>query len=289
MRLFGRDKKKSEPETAPVVRTIYICAKDVDDGVGEVPHPAELLQNDRFNAVVLELAQGTYTDDELLTYAWSGNTSISTLALAALAQRQASASTITAQIFENLNVLSHATPRFFALHALSRLNPAPAPLLAAVLTAMDDDWSDGYDRAALQFAKEFVRQRVRSGEPPTFGEVLKQVPESRLDDVAALVHRLDDEIRNPFQAELKAFRGTRTNLALLHEIGRVWSDATKKKDIIQYGPQSDAASLVADLIEGQSRSVLLVGEEGVGKSVILGIAAEELRARGWTIFEAGAL
>jgi ATP-dependent Clp protease ATP-binding subunit ClpC len=291
MPLFGKN-KKSDTETkaaAPVVRTIYVCAKEVEERVGEVAHPAELLQDDRFNSVVFELARGTYTDDELLTYAWSGNSVISALALAALAQRPSNADTITSHILENVNALSDAAPRFFLLRALSRLNPVPAPLLARVMTAMDDDWSDGYDRPALQFAKEFVRQRVREGEPATFGDALAQVSVSRLDDVAALVRRLDDEIRGPFQSELNAFRGTRTNMALLREIGRVWTDAARNKGIIEYGPQRDAASVISDLIEGQSRSVLLVGEEGVGKSVILGIAAEELRGRGWTIFEAGAL
>lgn len=114
MGLFGKKKSETETKAAPpAVRTIYVCAKEVDERVGEVAHPAELLQDDRFNSVVLELARGTYTDDQLLTYAWSGNAAISALALAALAQRPSNAETVTSHILENFNSLSDAAPRFF--------------------------------------------------------------------------------------------------------------------------------------------------------------------------------
>jgi ATP-dependent Clp protease ATP-binding subunit ClpC len=286
-------KKKDEPEAqtpaaAPVVRTIYVCAKELGERIDEVAHPSELLQDDKFNAAALELARGTYSDDELLTYAWSNNASISALALAALAQRPAS-ETITDQIFDNLNALNDAAPRFFVLRALHRHHPPPEALIGRVMVAMDDDWSDGYDRVAMQTAKEFFRQRLRGGEPVTFGESLERASTSRLDDVAVLVRRQDDEIRKPLKNELDDFLSTRTNLSFLRAVGTVRTDAKKLEDVIEYEPQKDAASVVAQMIEEQSRSVLLVGEEGVGKSVILNLVAEQLRARGWTIFEAGAV
>lgn len=71
MGLFG--KKKEEPKAqapaAPVARTIYVCAKDIGDRISEVAYPSELLKDDTFNTIVLELARGTYSDEELLTYA----------------------------------------------------------------------------------------------------------------------------------------------------------------------------------------------------------------------------
>jgi ATP-dependent Clp protease ATP-binding subunit ClpC len=291
MRLFTRffeAKKTTEPETPRAPRTIYVCAKEVSDRVDEVAHPGELTQDERFRAAVDDLARGTYSNDELLTYGNSENASISALALAALGQREHAGAVFT-QILESLNHLSGTAPRFFALRALHRFTPAPAPLLARVIVAMNDDWSDGYDRAALQLAKEFVRERVRDGETATFGDVLENVSSSRLEDVDALVRKLDDDIRRPLLGELKAFRSTRTNLAFLREIGTVRGDAKRTESLIQYEPQLDAASQITDLIEAQSRSVLVVGEEGVGKTVILDLAAEQLRARGWTIFQAGAM
>jgi ATP-dependent Clp protease ATP-binding subunit ClpC len=290
MRLFTRLFATSEtvkPETPPVVRTIYVCAKEVEDRVGEIAHPSELQQEGPFLTAVDELARGTYSNDELLTYAGSENVSISALALAALGKRERTNAT-AAQVFDSLNHLPGTAPRYFALQALSRYTPAPAPLLARVIVAMNDDWSDGYDRAALQLAKEFVRQRVRDGETATFGDVLEHVSTSRLDDVDTLVRKLDDDIRRPLLRELRAFRGTRTNLKFLRELGHI-RDGKKTASLIEYTPQLDAAAQITDLLEGQSRSVLVVGEEGVGKTVILDLAAEQLRARGWTIFEAGAI
>jgi ATP-dependent Clp protease ATP-binding subunit ClpC len=293
MPLFGKKKNDAAPQT-PVVRTIYVCAKGVDERVGEVAHPSELLQDEPFRAAVQEIARGTYRDEELLTYAGSENVAIASLALAALALRLggtqgAPVDAVAAHVLENLNALSGTAPRFFALHVLSRLAPAPTPLFPRVISTMSDDWSDGYDRAALQLAKEFVRQRVREGEAATFGGQLEHVHSSRLDDLATLVRKLDDDIRKPLQAELQSFRGASINLAFLREIGQIRDDKKRKRGIIEYGPQTDAATQIADLLEAQSRSVLVVGEEGVGKSVILDLATEQLRAKGWTIFEAGAL
>jgi ATP-dependent Clp protease ATP-binding subunit ClpC len=294
MPLFGKKKNDAAPPTTPVVRTIYVCAKGVDERVGEVAHPSELLQDESFRSATEELARGTYRDEELLTYAGSENVAIASLALAALALRLggthgARVDAIAAHVLENINALSGTAPRFFALQALSRFTPAPAPLFPHVIAAMSDDWSDGYDRAALQLAKEFVRQRVRDGEAATFGDQLEHVHSSRLDDLATLVRKLDDDIRKPLQAELQSFRGASINVAFLREIGQIRDDKKRKRDIIEYGPQIDAATQIAELLEAQSRSVLVVGEEGVGKSVILHLATEQLRARGWTIFEAGAL
>lgn len=286
-RLFSNTNTE-ENETTRTPRTIYVYAKEVSDRVDEVAHPAELLQDAAFRDAVDALADGAYTNMELLTFADSGNNSIAALALAILGRRNRSA-TVESYIFDLLNNLPGTAARYFALQALHRFTPAPSPLLARVLVAMDDDWSDGYDRAALQLAKEFARQRVQDGETPTFGDLLENVGSSRLDDVDTLVRNLDDDIRKPLLRELKAFRGTRTNLAFLREIGQVRSDAKKTDTLIQYAPQLAAASQIAELIEGQSRSVLIVGEEGVGKTVILDLAAEQLRASGWTIFEAGAV
>ena len=213
MRFFGKKKEEPKGESAPVARTIYVCAKEVSDRIDEVAHPNELLQDDHFNKIVLEIAQGTYTDEELLTFAWSNNASLSALALAALSRRPAT-ETLIAQVFENLNVVTAAAPRFFVLQALSRWHPAPEPLIGRVMVAMDDDWSDGYDRAAMQFAKELMRQRVRDGEPATFGNALERASVSRLDNVDALIRRLDDNIRRPLRKEFDEFRSTRTNFAL---------------------------------------------------------------------------
>lgn len=296
MTLFRRFfRKPAPPEDAaapPAVaaaRTIYACAKDAGDRISEVAHPSELLRDDSFTDAAGELARGTqYTNEELMTFAASGNDAVSTLALAALGIREPHAS-ITEFLFENLNHLSCTAARYFALQTLSRNVPAPQPLIGRVITAMDDNWSDGYDRAALQLAKEFFRQRAQDGEPVTFGDALESAPASRLDDVDTLARKLDEQLRKPLLAELKAFRGSRTNLAFLREIGTVRNHDKKTASLVRYEPQLAAAAQITDLLEGQSRSVLVVGEEGVGKSVILDLAAEDLRSRGWTIFEAGAL
>jgi ATP-dependent Clp protease ATP-binding subunit ClpC len=277
-RFFG----KTPPDAAGEKKapTIYELARTVSDRFSEVAHPAELLRDPAFVDALANVRE-----DDLRFYILSEKTTVASLALLALGQR-GDVSAIES-ILESINAWDERWTRFFALEALDRLVPAPGALLGRLFVALDGSWSDGYDRFLAQFIRDFAQRRVAAGETATFGDALASASGDRLDSIGTLLAKIDSSIAKPMRDELTAFRDRRTNLDFLRGIGRVLE---KDEQTIVGHAQLDASAttIVDSLAAERRRSVIVVGEEGVGKSTIIRAAARRLRDDGWTIFEATA-
>lgn len=272
--------ESAEQQTTP---TIYAIARTIGDRFDEVAYPAEMLEDREFIAAPEKLAEN-YSHEELLAFSLSENAKIASLALLAFA-RKANDSAI-APILEHINSYER-WPKFFALEALDRLLPAPQPLLGKLFVALNDDWSDGYDRVLIQFIRNFARRRVAAGEIATFDGALADASASRLDDVSALLERIDAEIAKPMREELKSHQAGRTNVSFLRRIGTILDK--DDPSIIEHEALVAATELLVQTLTANARrSVLVVGDEGVGKTTAIRAAAKRLREAGWTIFEAGA-
>ena len=288
MNFFTRFFKTAPPpvEPSPQPKSIYDLGRAVSDRFDEVAHPGELRAHGPFQKAARDLAALHYSNDELLTYALGENATTASLALSALAARDARAT--AADILEHLNSFEGRWTKFFALEALDRLTPAPEALIGRVIVAMNDDWSDGYDRFLTQFARELASRRAAAGEPLTFGDALGRATGDRLDDVDALLKKLESAVAAPLQAELAAHRAQHANLGYLRTIGMVWANENDT-EIVAHEVLDAAAEFIEQSLTGERRrSVLVSGDEGTGKSTVIRAAAQRLHAAGWTIFEAGA-
>src|SRR5688500_2697158 len=78
----------------------------------------------------------------------------------------------------------------------------------------------------------------------------------------------------------------------LRSFGRVWfteDDPIGEQAYVIAEPRLEASGAIEKAVfEPPARSVVVVGEEGVGKSVAIRKAARRLHVRGWTVFEATA-
>lgn len=286
MNLFRRTTKKTEDASTPKApRSIYDIARAVKDRFDEVAHPSELNADEGWIAAVRELGASPLTTQDLLTLALGENSAVAGLALATLGAR-GEASAVT-PILEHLNSYTSDWPKFFALHALELLVPAPNALLGRVFVAMDDDWADRrYERFLVQFARELTRRRIREGEPATFGAALEKASASRIGDVRALLGVLDAELVAPMRDELKAHEREQIDTSFLGSIGTIHREETNPP--IAHEALEEAATFIEQTLAAERRrSVLVVGEDGVGKTIIIRAAAERLRRRGWIVFEAG--
>ncbi|HVR37671.1 MAG TPA: hypothetical protein VMU84_01135, partial [Thermoanaerobaculia bacterium] len=164
---------------APAARSIYDLAKAVGDRFGEVAHPSELLRDPSFTGALDELRETSFAD--LTTYALGENATVASLALCAIG-RSTHDDALTF-VLDNINDLTNNTTKYFALHAVDRLKPAPTALLGRIFIALNDDWSGGYERLLTQSIRELARTRVQAGEHATFEGALEDAKGGRLDDV----------------------------------------------------------------------------------------------------------
>src|SRR5438874_5886590 len=280
MNIFRRTTTNSESETP---KSIYDFARTVKTRFDEVAHPTELLSDEKWRPAVDALAAGSLTTSELLSFALGDNERVASLALATLGARKDESA--IAPILEQINSYSGDWPKYFALAALNEIVPAPQSLLGRLLIALDGDWSDRrYERFMNEFIRDLVRRRIAAGEPATFGDALAS--RSSVTTVRDLLATMDSDLVEPLRRELDAHDAQRTDVDYLRTIGKIWrdeEDAPLDHELLEKGASFIEQTLIAD----HRRSVLVIGEDGAGKSTVIHAAAQRLRKSGWIIFEAG--
>lgn len=288
MRLFRRRQTTSARETAEAPSrppSVYELAKRID-GFDDVAHPGELLAGSALPKAVATLSGSPCTTAELMTFALGENGVVASLAILALAQRNCAAAVDF--LLEHINSFASTWVKYFAIEALQRLVPPPRSLLGRILVRVNDDWWDGTDRFLLQFLRETTRRRASAGEPITFDGALARDDVWRLSYIDGQLDQLDKDIAAPLRVELDAFESQRTNTDFLGSVGTIDAD-DDTRPIVEHEALLEAAQLIEQtLTAGKRRSVLVVGEEGVGKTTVIRAAAKRLRTAGWVVFEAGA-
>lgn len=77
--------------------------------------------------------------------------------------------------------------------------------------------------------------------------------------------------------------------AFLNAIGRLWTDAPSDDLLVENDLLAERVELIHKILFSEPpRSVLLVGDSGVGKTVTIKALAKKLKETGWAVFEAGA-
>jgi ATP-dependent Clp protease ATP-binding subunit ClpC len=160
--------------------------------------------------------------------------------------------------------------RALARHAQGR---AIGPVVASV---------GGLPKAAVV---EFVQSRTEQGEKvdvDTFQGHVKLPGPNDDDDVGEFVDRNGAELGARFVAAYEEWR----TLAVLTGFGRVWSRPFDRPPALLAGRRRELVEhVLASLRETPRRSVVLVGEHGVGKTALAKVALDRLDA---VVFEATA-
>ena len=159
---------------------------------------------------------------------------------------------------------------FFLLRSLAK--HASSPVIGSVLAALGS--------VRDEHVVEFVRARRERGETldeTTFeGRSLEEA-----DTIAAFADRFDPELGPEFLAAFERWRALRT----LMNVGRMWERPFDRPPALLAGRRRELVEhVVAALEERPRRSVLLVGEHGVGKSALARAALDRLEHEP-TVFE----
>lgn len=263
---------------------VYTLAEKLEEFVKRTAHPKDLLDRAEFQQGVELLKESSLAASELVAYGTGGNVCIACMALEALSQRNDDEDP-TDLILESLEAM-RLWPMYFAMKALK---PAPErSLIGAVMCRIDAYWSDNLFMQSM--LKEFITERLADGEVPAFGIHLDDTSEETIPELESLLESLHIDELKPLEKELAEWQRMRVDVRTLRSIGVVWNKDRMADPIIEH-PAMDhlLRELELALLATPKRSVLLIGESGVGKTTLSTVFARRLQKEGWTIFEAGAM
>jgi ATP-dependent Clp protease ATP-binding subunit ClpC len=275
----------SSTANAPDVSSLYEIMQAVWPFYDQIAHPKDLRENADFLRGVGFLCQEQFTPRDLSAYFSGENAIIACLAAEALSRRTDGAAA-TEDLLASIGTVAPWS-FYFALHALSVTTPPETPIVSRVL-ARTVGLLD--NRMARAFLEEFAQERMNGGEVLRFGNEFEDFSEENIDALRRFLEYLDDRVPGKLLEAFRHWMEQRVDRRLLESVGSVWSHRhieKARKSLDQEAMNAAVNELEAGFLSPTPRSVLLVGESGVGKTTIVDRLAARLYDKDWMIFEAG--
>jgi ATP-dependent Clp protease ATP-binding subunit ClpC len=168
-----------------------------------------------------------------------------------------------------LNALSHVNVNVEPFVYGVLLAHADRPVIGRVLSLVDA----GIDRHELA---EFVAARRQSEEitEQTFSE---HVSADLLDSVAKFLKDYEARVGTDARAIFETWRASAIDIDFLRSIGRLWEAPFNRPEALLVGDRAECVEAMLDALRHDPpRSLLIVGEHGVGKSALLRAALDQV-------------
>ncbi|HZG52765.1 MAG TPA: AAA family ATPase [Pyrinomonadaceae bacterium] len=291
----------AEPPTAtgapdsPDETNIYALAQAMDAHYQRSSRPSELRQHECFRKGVKLLLGNHYATRDLIEFARDTNVVVACIALEALAERRDEPDAVE-PLLAHINEFYY-WPGYYALHALDE-RAAERPVLVPLLLHIKGAWGE---YTALQSLREFVVNRSARGErEATFGDALHTLPADQLELLTTVFDDLNDVLPPRLLSEFQGLKDSRVDLDFLRSFGRVWEfdageaaggaeDADAPEGVLMLeAVRERVLEMETALRKEPPRSVLLVGDSGVGKTALVRVLGRRLQRERWVILEAAA-
>jgi ATP-dependent Clp protease ATP-binding subunit ClpC len=262
-------------------RTLLQIGEELEQGeAGKLADPHDILAHPDFEHGVGMLTDPEVPLDQVVSYALGTHWVVGVLASEALARRPDSGPAV-GRVLSNIGQFAQ-WPLFFRLRFLAAR--AERPIIGPVLAAVEDWW--GKEPVTVGAVDEFLAHRAAAGDDVTFGAVLEDAAPERIGAIEAFVGRLDPRHSGPLLAELSAHRARMLDPAFVRSAGRLWTAPVPGPPVVRHPEVDGHLSAMGDAFrESPPRSILLVGEPGVGKTALRRAFSEELAEAGWRIFQ----
>jgi ATP-dependent Clp protease ATP-binding subunit ClpC len=237
-----------------------------------------LLDEPRVAAVVAGLAQPSVPVSESWDLARSRQNLFEiAFGLAALRARDDPPPELTDWAFRALrNVHSSIEPFVYAV----LLEHAQGPVIGRALATLDVE----LDREELT---SFIGAR-RAAEDVTAETFSEHVPLSLVESVAAYIADYETQLGAGFREIFESWRNSAVDTDFLRNIGTLWAAPYDRPEALLVGDRRELIELMCEALEHEPpRSLLIVGDHGVGKTALLR-AALDRAGRKPIVFEASA-
>jgi ATP-dependent Clp protease ATP-binding subunit ClpC len=243
-------------------------------------HPRDLAENKDFIEAVGLLKADKVALDTVLQYALGANWGLASAALAALKERPDGEDAIHEILMDFDRLLPW--PMYFALELF--LVARQRPPVGAPVAGAQFWWGD--NTVIPMLFRDYFAQRERMGDTATFGTAPNATAHEQIRFFLGRVHH---PFANALAEELGTLRSTSVDRAFLGSFGRFWEESKGVNVLIEPDDWAEAlGEACTAALAAPARSILVSGEDRVGKTSFLRLLAARLREEGWSVFEAGA-
>ena len=244
-------------------------------------HPREVAEHPEFKQAARALADPAVPLDIVMQYAEGANWPLSCAALAALAERE-DRTQVVGRVIGHFDRLA-PWAMHFALEYFLRVEPRPA--VGAPVANAKDWWRDN-PILPVMFRDYFLR-RAELGDTPEFGPALETSSASPPATIRAFLDRVNHPLASALVSRLDELQRSSIDRGFLTSFGRFWSDQNDSEILIESEDWHDAFAVAeATLAQSPVRSLLVSGDQLVGKTSFLRLLAQRLAPQGWSVFEA---
>lgn len=258
-------------------------AADLESPFESLAHPGDAIENPLFQQALATLCSDRYSAEQVRNYALGSNWVLQCVGFEALTHR-GEAGPYLDRIRARLPYL-WAWPLHFAIRLIEANSSEPE--IGAILTGAQPWWSQ--NSMVCEELGEVFRKRLANGEQIVLGERYAALDDDNKKNVAEFIAALPEDVREPIEAEVRKYAEDAVDLQFLRSVGEMLSKDSLRDPVFETKQISRLLDeLTAEVADTKPRSVLIVGESGVGKSALRRLFAHSLLDSGWRIFKTSA-
>ena len=261
----------------------YPLIEQMERSYQATAQPQDLLNSKTFEAAVSLLLSKPLNNQAIIEYSAGGNPLVSCIAYEVLKRKGLD----DREIDPLISTLANRAPfaMHFAFRAIHRW--AESPVLGKVLLQIQPWWIE--NEYVQQVLRPFISDRVDAEETPTFGDRLSTLDINQTKNLQSLFSRLNLHQLLPLSEELSRHIANLIDYQFLNSFGRIWDPQEISDPIVEHPDMGVHLGKIKDILfDMPHRSVVLLGEPGVGKTTLIKRLALELHQDQWQLFEANA-
>ncbi|KRD80141.1 AAA family ATPase [Lysobacter sp. Root983] len=245
-----------------------------------IQRPQDLMAQAEFQQGTDLLASAAFDAAELLRQVPGNGYVLQSMAIRAAGRRDDVA---LEPLLEQAGQLG-AYPLYFLVELL-RARPDAGERLLALMRHAQPWW---WEFVPLRQQLRDYLQAAEGAAPPAALPALDDLDEDAVGHLRDTLKRFQSPLLAPLQEQVERAVGARRESRVLGAFGRV-NPALKPRTRIVHDELAAQLQRLHELYAGdEAASVLVSGEHGVGKSVLIDLLSERLRDEGWLVFEASA-